>query len=148
MTNKINVKAQNEDEYMNAARREYFTNMLEKRKAEILAEKNRSDNYLKDERCSTADISDRATLEEELSLELRTRERDDKLLNKINQALERLAHNRYGWCEQCGEEIGILRLEARPTAELCINCKEVAERRERGFSDVRLNSYNYRIGIK
>lgn len=136
MCNKVNSQ-QDENEYMNSARREHFIKILTDRKAEILAEKNRSDTYLKDERSVASDISDRATLEEELSLELRTRDRDYKLLNKINRALERLAQHRYGWCEQCGEEIGILRLEARPTAELCISCKEIAERRERGFSDIR-----------
>lgn len=123
--------------YMNEAQRAHFVQILENWKQSIYAESERTREHLKDERVQTADLNDRASLEEEFSLELRTRDRERKLLHKINKALDRLAKDEFGWCEKCGEEIGIRRLEARPTAELCIECKQIAERKEKNFHDVR-----------
>ncbi|UJF25262.1 RNA polymerase-binding protein DksA [Suttonella sp. R2A3] len=126
-----------QEEYMNDAQREHFTGILETWKANIYEESERTRAHLKDERTQTADLNDRASLEEEFSLELRTRDRERKLLHKIDKALDRLVRDEFGWCEKCGEEIGIRRLEARPTAELCIDCKEIAERKEKSFHDAR-----------
>ena len=78
-----------------------------------------------------ADPADRATQEEEFSLELRNRDRERKLLKKIEQTLHKISDGDYGYCETCGVEIGLKRLEARPTADLCIDCKTLAEIREK-----------------
>ena len=126
-----------DEEYMSEAQLAYFTRLLEDWKNEILTDSDRTKEHLRDERAPTADLNDRATQEEEFSLELRTRDRERKLLHKIDRALDRIARKDFGWCEKCGEEIGIRRLEARPTAELCIDCKEIAERQERNFHDAR-----------
>ena len=126
-----------DEEYMSEAQLAYFTRLLEDWKNEILTDSDRTKEHLRDERAPTADLNDRATQEEEFSLELRTRDRERKLLHKIDSALDRIARKDFGWCEKCGEEIGIRRLEARPTAELCIDCKEIAERQERNFHDAR-----------
>jgi len=119
------------EEYMNEAQRLHFKNILKQWKRELMEEVDRTVHHLQDEVKSFADPIDRASQEEEFSLELRTRDRERKLTKKINEALERLDQNDYGWCEACGAEIGIRRLEARPTATLCIDCKEVAEYREK-----------------
>ncbi|SUO95810.1 RNA polymerase-binding protein DksA [Suttonella ornithocola] len=121
------------EEYMNPKQIEYFTALLNQWKQEILEESERTKEYLKDENTHTADLNDRASQEEEFSLELRTRDRQRKLLHKIEKALERISLGQFGYCEHCDEEIGFQRLEARPTAELCIDCKQLAERKERGF---------------
>ena len=126
-----------DEEYMSEAQLAHFTRLLEDWKNEILTDSDRTKEHLRDERAPTADLNDRATQEEEFSLELRTRDRERKLLHKIDRALDRIARKDFGWCEKCGEEIGIRRLEARPTAELCIDCKEIAERQERNFHDAR-----------
>ena len=126
-----------DEEYMSEAQLTHFTRLLEDWKNEILTDSDRTKEHLRDERAPTADLNDRATQEEEFSLELRTRDRERKLLHKIDRALDRIARKDFGWCEKCGEEIGIRRLEARPTAELCIDCKEIAERQERNFHDAR-----------
>ncbi len=123
--------------YMSAKQLVYFTRMLENWKASILAESEKTRKHLQDERAQTADLNDRASQEEEFSLALRTRDRERKLLRKIDKALERIKQETFGYCEQCGEEIGLQRLEARPTAELCIDCKHLAERKEKGFYDAR-----------
>lgn len=125
------------EEYMSAKQLEYFTQLLHQWKQEILDESERTRAYLKDENTHTADLNDRATQEEEFSLELRTRDRQRKLMHKIDKTLERINSGDFGYCDQCGEEIGFRRLEARPTAELCIDCKQIAERREKGFFEDR-----------
>lgn len=125
------------EEYMNPAQRAHFEKLLIDWKNSIYEESERTRAHLKDEAVQTADLNDRATQEEEFSLELRTRDRERKLLRKIDKALERIANNEFGWCEKCGEEIGVGRLEARPTAELCIDCKEIAERQEKTFHEHR-----------
>jgi len=86
---------------------------------------------MQEDAANYADPSDRATQEEEFSLELRTRDRERKLIKKIDQTIDRIDKDDYGFCDQCGVEIGIRRLEARPTATLCIDCKTLAEIRER-----------------
>ena len=122
---------------MSDAQLAHFTRLLTDWKNEIVTDSDRTKEHLRDDRAPTADLNDRATQEEEFSLELRTRDRERKLLHKIDRALERIARKDFGWCERCGEEIGFRRLEARPTAELCIDCKEIAERQERNFHDNR-----------
>ena len=86
---------------------------------------------MKEEAANFADPADRATQEEEFSLELRARDRERKLIKKIDETLQLIEDNEYGWCDSCGVEIGIRRLEARPTASLCIDCKTLAEIREK-----------------
>lgn len=122
---------------MSDAQLEYFKHKLLDWKHSIHAESLRTREVLKNEAVLTADLNDRATLEEEFSLELRTRDRERKLLRKIDKALERIAKGEFGWCERCGEEIGVFRLEARPTAELCIDCKQISEKKEKNFHDLR-----------
>lgn len=125
------------EEYMNETQRKHFVRILEDWKQSIYEESERTREHLKDERTQTADLNDRASLEEEFTLELRTRDRERKLLHKIDKALDRLAKDEFGWCEHCGEEIGLRRLEARPTADMCIDCKQIAERKEKSFHDIR-----------
>ncbi|MBV7434646.1 RNA polymerase-binding protein DksA [Cardiobacteriaceae bacterium TAE3-ERU3] len=128
---------EDDEEYMNEAQRKHFVHILEDWKQSIYEESERTREHLKDERTQTADLNDRASLEEEFALELRTRDRERKLLHKIDKALDRLAKDEFGWCEHCGEEIGLRRLEARPTADMCIDCKQIAERKEKSFHDAR-----------
>ena len=123
------------EEYMNDAQREHFRNILLSWKAELMEEVDRTVSHMKDEAANFPDPTDRATQEEEFSLELRTRDRERKLIKKIDSTLEKLDADDYGWCEACGVEVGIKRLEARPTADLCIDCKtlaEIKEKQERG----------------
>lgn len=126
-----------DESYMSEKQLRYFTRILEQWKASILLEGEKTREYLKDERAQTADLNDRASQEEEFSLTLRTSDRERKLLSKIDKALERIKQGSFGYCEQCDEEIGLRRLEARPTAELCIDCKHIDERREKGFHETR-----------
>mgnify|MGYP003960169393 FL=1 len=119
------------EEYMNAEQRTHFTAILNAWKAELMEEVDRTMNHMKDEAANFPDPADRATQEEEFSLELRTRDRERKLIKKIDQTLEMIKNDEYGWCDQCGVEIGVRRLEARPTATLCIDCKTLDEIRER-----------------
>ncbi|ABQ13691.1 RNA polymerase-binding protein DksA [Dichelobacter nodosus] len=126
-----------DEPYMSEQQLDYFSRILQEWKATILADSEKTREYLKDERPQTADLNDRASQEEEFSLELRTRDRERKLLRKIDKALERIKQGHFGYCEQCDEEIGFHRLEARPTAELCIDCKHLAERKEKSFYNER-----------
>lgn len=130
-------KPKKNEPYMSDKQLAYFTQLLNDWKQEIIEESERTKEYLKDENTQTADLNDRASQEEEFSLELRTRDRQRKLLHKIDKALERISLGQFGYCEQCDEEIGFRRLEARPTAELCIDCKQLAERKERNYYDNR-----------
>jgi RNA polymerase-binding transcription factor len=88
-------------------------------------------HHMQDEAANFPDPADRASQEEEFSLELRTRDRERKLIKKIDQTLQRIEEDDYGFCDSCGVEIGIRRLEARPTATLCIDCKTLAEIKEK-----------------
>lgn len=119
------------EEYMNEAQKEHFRKILLGWKRELMEEVDSTITHLKEEASNFADPSDRASQEEEFSLELRTRDRERKLIRKIDEALESIDSDDYGYCEACGVEIGIRRLEARPTATLCIDCKTLAEIKEK-----------------
>lgn len=119
------------EEYMNDDQLEHFRQILLKWKQELMEEVDRTVQHLQEDANNFADPADRATQEEEFSLELRTRDRERKLIKKINEALSDIDEGDYGYCESCGIEIGIRRLEARPTATLCVDCKTLAEIKER-----------------
>ena len=119
------------EEYMNEAQTEHFRQILLAWKRELMEEVDRTVHHMQDEAANFPDPNDRATQESEFSMELRTRDRERKLIKKIDEALEKLDHEDYGYCEACGVEIGIRRLEARPTAGLCIDCKTLDEIREK-----------------
>lgn len=121
------------EDYMNAEQVEHFRFLLKAWKSELLEEVERTVHHMRDEAANFPDPNDRATQESEFSLELRARDRERKLIKKIDEALSNLDSGDYGYCESCGVEIGIRRLEARPTATLCIGCKELDEIRERQF---------------
>ena len=97
----------------------------------LMEEVDKTVNYLQDEASNFPDPADRAAQEEEFSIELRTRDRERKLIRKIDDTHERLEQGDYGYCDSCGIEIGLRRLEARPTAEKCVDCKSLDEIRER-----------------
>ncbi len=123
------------EEYMNEKQREHFKAILYRWKSELMQEVDRTVSHMKDEAANFPDPADRATQEEEFSLELRTRDRERKLIKKIDSTIERIEQDDYGFCDACGVEIGIKRLEARPTATLCIDCKtldEIKEKQELG----------------
>ncbi|ACV25777.1 MULTISPECIES: RNA polymerase-binding protein DksA [Kangiella] len=121
------------EEYMNDAQYEHFRNILAAWKKQLMEEVDRTVHHMQDEAANFPDPVDRAAQEEEFSLELRTRDRERKLLKKIIQSLNKIDDDEYGYCESCGIEIGIRRLEARPTAELCIDCKTLAEIKEKQY---------------
>lgn len=123
------------EEYMSDRQKDHFRHILRQWKAELMEEVDRTVSHMKDEAANFPDPADRATQEEEFSLELRTRDRERKLIKKIDSTLDLIDNDDYGFCEACGVEIGIKRLEARPTATLCIDCKtldEIKERQEHG----------------
>jgi DnaK suppressor protein len=120
--------------YMSDAQTEHFRKILLGWKRQLMEETERTVHHMQDEAANFPDPNDRATQEEEFSLELRTRDRERKLVKKINEALARIDIGEYGYCEACGVEIGIRRLEARPTATLCIDCKTLDEIREKQMS--------------
>ncbi|MBS7661973.1 RNA polymerase-binding protein DksA [Pseudomonas lalucatii] len=119
------------EEYMSEQMRAHFTGILNKWKLELMQEVDRTVHHMQDEAANFPDPADRASQEEEFSLELRARDRERKLIKKIDETLELIEENEYGWCDSCGVEIGIRRLEARPTATLCIDCKTLAEIKEK-----------------
>ena len=119
------------ESYMNDEQLEHFRGILLNWRGELVDEVTRTVSHMKDEAANFPDPADRATQEEEFSLELRTRDRERKLIKKIDSTLDRLQNDDYGYCDACGIEIGIQRLEARPTATLCIDCKTLAEIKER-----------------
>jgi DnaK suppressor protein len=122
------------EEYMNEAQLAHFEKILSNWKADLRAEVDRTVHHMQDDAANFPDPSDRATQESEFSLELRTRDRERKLIKKIDEALDAIGTGDYGYCESCGIEIGIRRLEARPTATLCIDCKTLDEIREKQMS--------------
>ena len=124
------VEKKNE-EYMNEKQREHFKEILKAWRRELMEEVDRTVMHMKDEAANFPDPADRATQEEEFSLELRTRDRERKLIKKIDKTLVRVEEDDYGFCDQCGVEIGIRRLEARPTADLCVDCKTLDEIKEK-----------------
>ncbi|TNF07656.1 MAG: RNA polymerase-binding protein DksA [Gammaproteobacteria bacterium] len=123
--------AKKNEEYMNEPQREHFKQILLAWKKELMEEVDRTVSHMKDEAANFPDPADRATQEEEFSLELRTRDRERKLIKKIDSTMERIENDDYGFCDQCGIEIGIRRLEARPTANLCVDCKTLDEIKEK-----------------
>ncbi|MGL4859059.1 MAG: RNA polymerase-binding protein DksA [Enterobacteriaceae bacterium] len=120
-----------DEEYMNEAQLAHFRRILEAWRDQLLGEVDRTVSHMQDEAANFPDPADRATQEEEFSLELRNRDRERKLIKKIERTLQKIEDEDFGFCESCGVEIGIPRLEARPTADLCIDCKTLAELREK-----------------
>jgi len=116
---------------MNAKQRGHFRKILETLKAELSQEIDRTVHTMQDEATVFADPNDRASQESDMALELRNRDRERKLIKKIDETIGRIDANEYGYCDSCGVEIGLKRLEARPTATLCIDCKTLDELRER-----------------
>jgi len=119
------------EEYMNEKQLAHLESILLAWRKSLMEEVDRTVTLLKDEAANYPDPSDRASQEEEFSIELRTRDRERKLIKKIEDALERLREEDFGYCEACGIEIGLKRLEARPTATLCIDCKTLSELKEK-----------------
>ena len=119
------------EEYMNDDQIAHFRTILDDWKAELMEEVDRTVSHMQDDAANFPDPNDRATQEEEFTLELRTRDRERKLIKKIGQSLDDIDSGDYGFCESCGVEIGVRRLEARPTAVLCIDCKTLDEIREK-----------------
>lgn len=117
--------------YMNETQRMHIEKILLAWRQSLMEEVDRTVSHMKEEAANFADPSDRASQEEEFSLELRTRDRERKLIKKIEDSLERLHDEDFGYCEACGIEIGLRRLEARPTATLCIDCKTLSEIKEK-----------------
>jgi len=119
------------EEYMNDKQLEHFRNVLLYWKEQLQAEIERTLNHMQDDAANYPDPNDRATQEAEFTLELRARDRERKLIKKIEESLTSITTGEYGFCKSCGVEIGIRRLEARPTASKCIDCKELDEIREK-----------------
>ena len=133
-----NVKpyiARRGEQYMNKEQLEHFARILQNWKRDLMVEVDRTVLHMKDEAANFPDPNDRATQEEEFSLELRTRDRERKLIRKIDEALKRIEDGSYGYCLETGEEIGIKRLEARPVATLSVEAQERRERREKQYGD-------------
>ena len=133
-----NVKpyiARRGEQYMNKEQLDHFARILQNWKRDLMVEVDRTVLHMKDEAANFPDPNDRATQEEEFSLELRTRDRERKLIRKIDEALKRIEDGSYGYCLETGEEIGIKRLEARPVATLSVEAQERRERREKQYGD-------------
>jgi len=119
------------EEYMDTPQQEHFKKILDAWRLQLREEVDRTMTHMQDEAANFPDPVDRAAQEEEFSLELRTRDRERKLIKKIEKTLQLIENEDFGFCKSCGIEIGIRRLEARPTADLCIECKTLAEIKER-----------------
>jgi len=119
------------EEYMNPKQRTHFRMILETLKEELSQDIDRTVHTMQDEATVFADPNDRASQESDIALELRNRDRERKLIKKIEETIARIDKDDYGYCENCGVEIGLKRLEARPTATLCIDCKTLDELREK-----------------
>lgn len=119
------------EDYMNDAQKDHFRAILRGWKQELMEEVDRTVHHMQDEAANFPDPNDRATQESEFAMELRARDRERKLIKKIEESMGNIDTGDYGYCEQCGVEIGVRRLEARPTASLCIDCKSLDEIRER-----------------
>ena len=124
-----------EEEFMNPCQVEYFRQKLLRWRAELLADSTGTLRHLKEESLLKPDLTDRASLETERAIKLRTRDRERKLISKIDSALSRIDSGTYGWCEETDQPIGIRRLEARPIATLSIEAQERHERMERTYRD-------------
>ena len=119
------------EEYMNSTQLDHFRKILVAWRQELLDEVDRTVRHMRDEPGNFADPNDMATQEEEFALELRARDRERKLIRKIEGTLRKTQECEYGYCDACGVEIGLRRLEARPTATLCVDCKTLEEIREK-----------------
>jgi DnaK suppressor protein len=119
------------EEYMNTRQLAHFRKILEDWKGELSQDIDRTVHTMQDEATIFADPNDRASQESDMALELRNRDRERKLIKKINETIGKIEAEDYGYCESCGVEIGLKRLEARPTATLCIDCKTLDELREK-----------------
>ncbi|BCL68645.1 DnaK suppressor protein [Vibrio nigripulchritudo MADA3029] len=119
------------EEYMSPRQLAHFTKILEAWRNQLREEVDRTVHHMQDEAANFPDPVDRASQEEEFSLELRNRDRERRLIKKIEKTLDKIEDGDFGYCESCGVEIGIRRLEARPTADLCIDCKTLAEMKEK-----------------
>ena len=128
-------QARSGEKYMNEKQRAHFRGILLDWREQLMQEVDRTVHHMQDEAANFPDPSDRATQESEFGLELRTRDRERKLLRKINSALTRIEDGSYGFCEETGEEIGLKRLEARPVATLCLEAQERREMAERQYRD-------------
>jgi DnaK suppressor protein len=128
-------KPTDEEEYMNPVMVEYFRQKLVNWRSELLKDSQETINNLKEENWHEADIADRASLETEAGVELRTRNRYLKLVSKIDEALKRIQEGEYGYCEETGDPIGVGRLEARPIASMTIEAQERHERMEKQYAD-------------
>lgn len=129
------ILAMPEAEYMNAVQLEFFKRLLQGLREDLLKSAGETTEHLREDTLLVPDPADRATIEEEHALELRTRDRERKLLKKIEQALARIDSGDYGWCEETGEPIGIGRLLARPTATLSLEAQQRRELKQKMFSD-------------
>ena len=126
----------NDDEpFMNPRQRDYFRQKLDRWKADILRESRGTLENLQEENQNHPDMADRASSESDRALELRTRDRQRKLISKIDAALKRIDDGTYGYCEETGEPIGLARLDARPIATLSLEAQETHERREKVYRD-------------
>lgn len=123
------------EEYMNENQKNHFRQILTAWRDQLRSEVDRTVGHMKNEAANFPDPVDRASQEEEFALELRARDRERKLIKKIEKTLVKLDNDEFGYCEQCGIEIGIKRLEARPTADLCVDCKSLAEIKEKQLGD-------------
>ena len=130
-----NYKPTNYEPFMNAKQREYFRQRLNNWREDLLQESSATLQYLQEESVNAPDIADRASMEAERSVELRTRDRARKLISKIDDALGRIKDGSYGYCVETEEPIGIHRLEARPIATLSLEAQERHERKERTYRD-------------
>ncbi len=119
------------EEYMNDAQKDHFKKILSAWRDQLRSEVDRTVDHMKNEAANFPDPVDRASQEEEFALELRARDRERKLIKKIEKTLHKIDMDEFGYCEHCGDEIGIKRLEARPTADLCVDCKALAEIKEK-----------------
>jgi DnaK suppressor protein len=119
------------EEYMNEKQLQHFRNILMAWKQSLMEEVDRTVDHMKEDATNFSDPADRATQEEEFALELRARDRERKLIRKIEKTIARLDADDYGYCDACGVEIGLQRLEVRPTAEMCIDCKTTQEIKEK-----------------
>ena len=126
-------KGRKGEKYMSAAMRKHFNGVLMQWREHLKEEMQKTFDHLKNKGESYADPIDRASQEEEFAFELRTRDRERKLINKIAMSIEQIKHDDYGYCYACGIEIGVKRLEARPTATHCIDCKTLDEIKEKQF---------------
>lgn len=124
-------KPKGKEEYMNPRQLAHFRSMLEGMKQGLSQDIDRTVHTMQDEATIFADPNDRASQESDMSLELRNRDRERKLIKKIDETIARIESGDYGYCDSCGVEIGLKRLEVRPTASLCIDCKTLDEMRER-----------------